>query len=77
MSETGAGIARARFRVGDRVRMTDVAVGQGLAPRGRTTGEVVGFSHKPYLVRVLRDGTRTPFAYHMDFWAPSVAQERA
>ena len=61
-------VAREKFKKGDRVRES------ALYPRTRypklcvVTGTIVGFGYKGTTVAVVRDGTRTPAAYHLDFW---------
>lgn len=66
--------ARDVFKVGDRVRLTPLGrdrlkgisgtVGHTLTTRGT----VVGFSHRPFLVGIVRDGTKMRMNYHADFW---------
>ena len=63
--------ARARFEVGDRVRMTPLADKNGVCVNNRRTGIVVrfgGVAKAPHRVYVLRDGTTNPEGYHADFW---------
>jgi hypothetical protein len=61
--------AREKFAGGDRVRMTDRALIQGLRGRARTRfGTVVGFGPSEQSVRVRRHGTKTAHAYYAGFW---------
>lgn len=63
---------RARFPLGSRVRMTERARDMGLNGRSGWPcyGTVAGYGHKSDGVRVLRDGTKQPETYHVDFWEP-------
>lgn len=56
------------MKKGDKVKLTSLGISQGLeGPRNRKTGVVVGVHPMGY-VKVLRDGTKTPYRYHQDFW---------
>lgn len=61
-----------RFRIGQRVRMTQRALKQGLGGRAkRTNGQVLGtvVGHGHILsVRVKRDGLKTVSSYFVGFW---------
>jgi hypothetical protein len=69
--------ARSLFEKGDKVELTEE--GQRVTP-GRprrhlgkqiqtgNTGVVVGFCRDPQAIRVVRDGSASPEAYHIDFW---------
>lgn len=59
---SGLPTAREKFRLNDRIRVT-----RSITHRQQATGTVVGFGREPHLVRLVRDGTRTPEAWHMDF----------
>lgn len=71
-------IAKHKFKIGQRVRMTKEALAQGLdGPRAkRSVGVVKGFlKSEPKivhgkLVTILRDGLKNTQIYHMDFWEP-------
>ena len=52
---------------GDRVRMSKFARDNGFDNRS-DTGVVVGLGRNPVFVWVLRDGTKTPNRYHIDYW---------
>lgn len=73
-----AAIARHKFRIGQRVKLTPEAIAGGLgATRHRrtrrspdNTGTVKGFGRELHLVRVLPDGVTTVSAFHMDYWEP-------
>jgi hypothetical protein len=60
-------IARHKFHVGDRVRMTPecAAAMNGKTPR---TGVVVGYGRRPHLVQILRDGLKTPASWDCEYW---------
>lgn len=68
--------AKDKFVVGDRVRMTEMALAQGLDGyiAKRRTGVVKGFpvsalAQNPELLLIVRrDGERSNRTYHMDFW---------
>lgn len=69
--------ASEKFKLGQRVRMTEEALSRGLdGPIAkRSTGVVKGFPVQGVgdisrLVYVLRDGNKTKQCYHMDFWEP-------
>lgn len=56
--------ASERFKIGDRVRLTDACVGRlsrGASDRWaqHRTGYIVAFCRDPYLVKLVRDGFRT------------------
>lgn len=67
-----------KFAIGERVIATEKSHEYGLwryvripiAPGG-PFGTVVGFCRTAWLVKVVRDGTKTPQVYSMDFWEPS------
>lgn len=67
-------LAKDKFQIGQRVRMSEKAISQHLqGTTDRRTGVVVGFpkfgiGNVSHLVYVLRDGLRTKDSYHMDFW---------
>lgn len=67
MSET---VANERFRMGDRVRLTQLALRNGVAPRSAKDrkGIVTGFSYDKRLVLVRMDGNKCATRYHPDFW---------
>jgi hypothetical protein len=69
--------AKQKFKVGDRVRLSEQAKKMGVScysgGRGKKgeriyTGRVVGFGESEYCVRVLPDGRKTPSAYNLDDW---------
>lgn len=72
--------AQEKFKIGQRVRMTEKAIAQYLqGTNDRRTGVVTGFPITGYgntfnLVYVTRDGTYTKSSYHMDFWEPEDGQ---
>lgn len=69
-------IAKEKFAVGDRVRMTERAINAGLQGHkaDRRTGIVRAFpthadTQDPnVLVVIRRDGEKRNHTYHMDFW---------
>lgn len=69
-------IARDKFAVGDRVRMTEKAISAGLHgyKANRRVGTVRAFpthalaQDPKVLVVIRRDGERSNHTYHMDFW---------
>ena len=71
-------IARHKFRIGQRVKMTAEAIAGNLGAtrHGRTrrssdnTGTVKGYGREPHLVRVLPDGVATVASYHADYCEP-------
>ncbi len=59
--------AREKFKIGQLVRQTaDCYNGRY---EGRT-GRVVGFSHDPMLVRIVKTGTKTVASWSAAFWEP-------
>jgi hypothetical protein len=69
-------IAMHKFALDERVVATKRGHDNGcwinsrhVAPGG-PFGRVVGFGSHPWMVRVLRDGLKTPETYHMAFWKP-------
>lgn len=62
------------FRIGQRVRMTEYALEQGLGGRAKRTdgqvlGTVTGFRGTTGLsVLVQRDGLKNADSYHIGFW---------
>lgn len=60
--------ARDKFKKGDRVERSKEAIRRDIATTSGV-GVVVGFSTlNPNLVRVQRDGLKSPEVYHMSFW---------
>lgn len=67
--------ARVKFKLGQRVRLSDEARDNGItvgrAKKDHATGVVVGFGKQSkYLVRVLPVGNLHPSTYHTSFWEP-------
>lgn len=61
--------ARSRFQVGDLVTYSERGKAAFAHAKNRSDmGIVAGFSREPEIVRVLRDGHKTPEAYHESFW---------
>lgn len=60
--------AREKFSKGDRVRLSAEGEERFSRRRSAHTGVVVGFGHVHTGVSILRDGTKTREAWHMDFW---------
>lgn len=60
--------ARERFKIGDRVRMSDAGLRMPRQGRVPTTGRVVGFGRSPVAIRVLRDGRSTVVGAYADWW---------
>lgn len=61
-----------KFKIGQRVRLTNEAIQQRLAPWGRQEpcyGTVTNID-PPLGVTVLRDGTKRSCRYHVLFWVP-------
>ena len=58
-----------------RVKVTQKAVVQ-LRYAPDCTGIVVGHGRSPMLIRVLRDGLKTPITYHADFWEEDLVEKR-
>lgn len=54
--------AREKFRLDQRIRCNC-----NISHVQYPTGTVVGFGRMPNIVRIVRDGTRTPEAWHMKF----------
>jgi hypothetical protein len=68
-------IAKNKFQIGDKVKLTDSEIRQVLIPHHPTkTGIVTGFGYDPHLVRVKLDGLNKngkeykPDTYSADFW---------
>jgi len=61
------GICARKFKVGQRVESTALALRNGVVKKP-CRGRVVGFSYGGYSVRVLRDLYKLANAYHPDFW---------
>ena len=68
--------AREKFTIGQRVQLSAKALDAGLGKRGALTGVVLAVSRGP-VVRIRRDGTKTPQTWHQDYWTPVPAQEEA
>jgi hypothetical protein len=64
--------ARQKFRVGDRVELTDLGRNADAVIVGRAhAGVVMGFGRRsPDLVRVRLDGQRQIGVFHQDYWHP-------
>lgn len=59
------------MKPGDRVKLSKDGLQQGMGgPRNRNTGVVLSISRLNGFLRVLRDGTKTPYRYHPIFWEP-------
>jgi len=58
--------ARDQFKIGDSVQAS--AEGRRALSMTSMTGVVVGFGRTPELVRVKRDGLKTPYTFHERFW---------
>lgn len=57
------------FEVGDRVRLSeDGVMAHFQDPSVPAKGEVVGLARSSAMVRVLRDGIKTPYLYASAFW---------
>ena len=54
--------AREKYQIGDRI-----SCNCNISHRQFPTGVVVGFGRMPRLVRIMRDGTKTPESWCMDF----------
>ncbi len=68
-SPASDGSARGKFKWGMRVKMSGVAMNNGLGGGKMRYGIVTGFGKKnPSIVRVLRENTSTPLTYHMELW---------
>ena len=74
--------AKEKFKIGDRVQLTEYAKTQGIARKHSSgTGVVAGFGREPGLVRIRLDGLtksgrlREPDSYHCDFWEVSKSNE--
>lgn len=66
-------VARERFAIGDRVRMTEYAREKNIVRRSAPwpiLGTVSGYSRSSWCIAVLRDGLKMPAVYHMAFWEP-------
>ena len=59
--------ARRRFKIGQRVVSTPLALKNG-AVGCKQFGVVVGFSDSPLQVRIRRDDYKSETLYHIDFW---------
>ncbi len=59
--------ARSRFKVGDRVKISDEGM-RNLQFSMHRVGTVTGFGHDTEVVRVRKDGNKTSSAYHFTFW---------
>lgn len=62
--------ARDRFHTGQRVVASALGIERNLFVRGPRRGVVVGFGRRPNILGVVKDGTKSRGAYHMDFWEP-------
>lgn len=64
--------ARAMFRVGMRVRLTQAGIDAGLTPQRKpyTGARVVGFGRLPHLVRIRMDGYAEDATFAMKFLEP-------
>jgi hypothetical protein len=68
---------RQDYRIGQRVRLTDLAISRGvtLLARANRMGTVVGVrSRDDHWITVRPDGYRTKVTYHVDFWEPVTEQ---
>lgn len=64
-------MARQLFKKGDRVKLTIAGAHVFECSTVRSqepSATVVGFGRADHVVRVLRDGYKTPISCHMDFW---------
>jgi hypothetical protein len=62
-------IDSSKLPVGTRVKMTDEALRQQLDGYARRrTGVITARGQEPYLIRVKRDGLKTPETWHYKFW---------
>jgi hypothetical protein len=60
------------FRDGQRVKLTEAAIEQGLKGYAKTIyGTVRGYTNSPLGVKVQRDGMKGVSHYHVDFWEPA------
>ena len=59
--------ARRRFKIGQRVVSTPLALKNGVVGC-KQFGVVVGFSDSPLQVSIRKDGYKSIMAYHIDFW---------
>jgi hypothetical protein len=70
--------AKKKFRVGERVRMTEQALDSGVPSVSMgwpVFGEVVRFTRSSELVVVRVDGRKTAGTYHMDFWRKAPTEQ--
>lgn len=64
--------AREKFRLGQRVKLTEAFLRSKPSYRRDPFGVVVGFGQRPHVVRVQRYVFTTPLAWHADFWEPEI-----
>ena len=65
-----------RFFIGQRVELSDAGREHFLS-RGRMhLGTVIGQSSDKRFLRVRRDGQRTTYTWHPDYWKPSTSETK-